>query len=302
MVNRLKQRLMSGVHRLLGREPSKSDHTTFAVGGRAVAIQGSVTGSNISTGDNFYGRSLRHVPLDQQQWPSIVKASAERLTGRRNGSLAFLFDYDAAGDARCNGAAPAEIPQVSLWRREPSCLILHGGSGQGKTWQLCGLSYDLYGDTPLIAVAANGDARVLSKDVAHTFLFDLCDRDSSERLNDIARHVRATGTVPSAIWLYIAVDNVATSKEAVALSAVPQRGVWGDICSTMLSEIRAGSLTSARHGARPTSASAGRSQGRTLRMKGTFLILLPPCRENSGLRWPGRWRRRSVRGRPKCCC
>ena len=154
----------------------------------------------------------------------------------------------------------------TLWHGEPPIA-----SRTGKTWQLCGLSYDLYGDTPLIAVAANGDARVLSKDVAHTFLFDLCDRDSSERLNDIARHVRATGTVPSAIWLYIAVDNVATSKEAVALSAVPQRGVWGDICSTMLSEIRAGSLTSARHGVWPTSASAGRSQGRTLRMKNAFL-------------------------------
>ncbi len=180
------------------------------------ALQERATRGNapIEAKEFFHEHGLSGAPLVRRQWPRLIDAATVMLNER----LTALFDYSSSQDVRSDDINLMDDSNVSAWRRgSASCLALSGESGQGKTWRLCGLSCALSATAPVVAFQGGRNARQISTDAAHEFWFNLCNRNDHPRLDQIARRLRETGTVPSGDWLYIVVDGVVTSGEATEL-------------------------------------------------------------------------------------
>ncbi|MBC8135894.1 MAG: hypothetical protein H8F28_08425, partial [Fibrella sp.] len=214
---RMRGLLFDRLHSLVD-DPDATQNTLSSL---LMALQDRATGGNVSIdADEFFTEhGLRGIPLVRRQWSRMVEVGAELLERDVN----LKFRYDSAADVRPGGATLVAEPQVDLWRRgveDADCLLLAGGSGQGKTWRLCALARALAAtDAPVAMVTADSGARGVAEDAAHHFWSRVCFRKiTTMRLDQIARHLHETGAVlPGATWLYVLVDGVQTPQEVISL-------------------------------------------------------------------------------------
>ena len=108
------------------------------------------------------------------------------------------------------------------WPEDKPVLILAGESGQGKTWQLARLAWDLAKEEDTdkilaVLLASRGDAAEDLQQAADLLWNQAWDHDQSKPLDRVAAHWREVRGNTGQPWLAVCVDGVQSIREARAL-------------------------------------------------------------------------------------
>lgn len=165
-----------------------------------LAAEGDVT---ISAEEIWLKLGLSATPLGN--WHMLGERSREIVDRETTRTFRYQADLD--------------VRETPDWPDDQPILILHGESGQGKTWQLAALALQLSSYGELVAViSSKGNADHNLIDASRIVWGTIAHHDNDLPLDRISARIRDTCPKLQNPWLHLFVDNVSTVAEARQLA------------------------------------------------------------------------------------
>lgn len=142
-------------------------------------------------------------PLSFRQWPH-VKMRLRHYLDRELYRKGYRREFD--------------VRSSLSWPENYSVLVVAGESGQGKTWRLARLAFDVFLSEQLVAfITAGEDAAQDRSAVAQVLYQTALDRDHLLTIERIVEHRRRSAPEVADPWATVCIDDVQTMAHALRL-------------------------------------------------------------------------------------
>lgn len=165
-----------------------------------LAAEGNVS---INSLDLLCKAGITSLPLGN--WPALTERSREIIEHETRRTFRYQADLDVR-----------ETPE---WPDEQPILILHGESGQGKTWRIAALARQLSSlGEMVVMISSKGNADADLTDASRIVWGRIANHDDHLSLERISARIRETCPKLQHPWLHLLIDNVSSVAEARQLA------------------------------------------------------------------------------------